>query len=190
MSVILAVKQEKRRLHTQRAAPTERKQKSFQPRGLQCNKLTTYSKYCSSHDRQACPRSIRVFPVLELYLVSILAAHAVGPITERYEKTGKRSKQNKKNSRNSGRVHMRRSRHACSTNSTRQYLSLFRTSIAEPADFAPRSEVVLEVCGPIPIRTARRNEGETREKEGTHLHLLFGFRKHGCWITKYFWGYE
>ena len=76
----------KKSLHTQRAAPTERKQKSFQPRGLQCNKLTTYSKYCSSHDRQAFPRSIQVFPVLELYLTSILAAHAVGPITERCEK--------------------------------------------------------------------------------------------------------
>ena len=42
--------------------------------------IKTYSKYCSSHDRQAFPRSIRAFQVLELYLVLVLAAHAVGPV--------------------------------------------------------------------------------------------------------------
>ena len=85
---------------------------------------------------------------------------------------------------------MRRSKHACSTNSTRQYLNLFRTSIAEPADFAPRSEGVLEVCGPIPMQTAIRNEDERHEKGETHLHLLFGFREHGCWISEYLWSYQ
>jgi hypothetical protein len=80
-----------------------------------------------------------------------------GLSTERHEKMQKKQaiKNKNKNSQNSGQVRTRRSRHACSTNSTRQYLSLFRTSIAEPADFAPRSEGVLEVSEPIPIQTAR-----------------------------------
>ena len=79
--------------------------------------------------------------------------------TRRHEKIGKEASKGKY-SRNSGQVHMRRSRHACSTNSTRQYWSLFQTWIAEPAGFAPRSGDVLEVCEPIPMKTDSWNEGK------------------------------
>ena len=79
-----------------------------------------------------------------------------GLTTEGYEKNRQKKQANKnKNSRNSEQVHTRRSRHASNTNSMRHYLSLFRTSIAEPADFVPRSEGVPEVCEPIPIQTVR-----------------------------------
>ena len=80
-----------------------------------CKKSATYLEYCSSHDRQAFSRSIRAFRVLDLYLVSVLAARAVGPIdrTDETERVRQKKQANKnKNSRNSGQVHTRRSRHA------------------------------------------------------------------------------